>query len=160
MCMTLARGSRTRIKRVGTWFASSFASVYLYSVVWLTYPKPHGKIFHLISVALFPPVTCYSWKLMNTPAIPRLKLYVPHPWLPSSRHLIVFLSTHGIPAKIKFDNSPQFQTHLFAQFAQYMGFRHRKITLEWPKANSECDHLMRTLQKTHCAAHLEDNNWK
>ena len=46
------------------------------------------------------------------------------------------LSTHGIPTEIKTDNGPPFQSHTFAQFAQYMGFHHRKITPVWPKANS------------------------
>ncbi|CAB4008646.1 hypothetical protein BSL78_21779 [Paramuricea clavata] len=70
------------------------------------------------------------------------------------------LSTHGIPREIKSDNGPPFQSHSFAQFAQYMGFHHRKITPEWPKANSESERFMRTIQKTLRAAHLENKNWK
>lgn len=31
------------------------------------------------------------------------------------------LSSHGIPTEIKTDNGPPFQSHTFAQFAQYMG---------------------------------------
>jgi transposase InsO family protein len=31
------------------------------------------------------------------------------------------LSTHGIPREIKSDNGTPFQSHSFAQFAQYMG---------------------------------------
>ena len=57
------------------------------------------------------------------------------------------LSTHGIPAEIKSDNGPPFQSHSFAQFAQHMGFHHRKITPSWPKANSESERFMRTIQK-------------
>ena len=70
------------------------------------------------------------------------------------------LSTHGIPASGKSENGPPFQSHSFAQFAQYMGFHHRKITPEWPKANSESERFMRTIQKTLRAAHLENKNWK
>ena len=70
------------------------------------------------------------------------------------------LSTHGIPTEIKTDNGPPFQSHTFAQFAQHMGFHHRKITPLWPKANSESERFMRTLNKTLCAAHLEDKNWQ
>ena len=70
------------------------------------------------------------------------------------------LSTHGIPAEIKSDNGPPFQSHSFAQFAQHMGFHHRKITPAWPKANSESERFMRTIQKTLRAAHLENKNWK
>ena len=57
------------------------------------------------------------------------------------------LSTHGIPTEIKTDNGPPFQSHSFAQFAQYLGFHHRKITPEWPKANSESERFVRTLKK-------------
>ena len=70
------------------------------------------------------------------------------------------LSTHGIPAEIKSDNGPPFQSHSFAQFAQHIGFHHRKITPEWPQANSESERFMRTIQKTLRAAHLESKNWK
>ena len=70
------------------------------------------------------------------------------------------LSTHGIPTEIKTDNGPPFQSHTFAQFAQYMGFHHRKITPAWPKANSESERFMRTLNKTLRAAHLENKNWQ
>ena len=70
------------------------------------------------------------------------------------------LSTHGIPPEIKSDNGPPFQSHSFAQFAQHMGFHHRKITPAWPKANSESERFMRTIPKTLRAAHLENKNWK
>ena len=65
------------------------------------------------------------------------------------------LSTHGIPTEIKTDNGPPFQSHTFAQFAQYMGFHHRKITPAWPEANSESAGFMRTLSKTLRVTHLE-----
>jgi hypothetical protein len=42
------------------------------------------------------------------------------------------LPTHGIPAEIKCDSGLLFQSHPFAQFAQYMGFHYRKITPQWP----------------------------
>ena len=69
------------------------------------------------------------------------------------------LSTHRIPAEIKSDNGPPFQSHSFAQFAQHTGF-HPKITPAWPKANSESERFMRAIQKTLRAAHLENKNWK
>ena len=70
------------------------------------------------------------------------------------------LSTHGIPTEIKTDNGPPFQSHTFAQFAQYMVFHHRKITPAWPEANSESAGFMRTLSKTLRVAHLENKNWQ
>ena len=70
------------------------------------------------------------------------------------------LSTNGIPTEIKTDNGLPFQSNLFAQFAQYMGFYHRKITPTWPKANSESERFMRTLNITLRAAHLENKYWQ
>jgi hypothetical protein len=49
---------------------------------------------------------------------------------------------------------------VFRPVRQYMGFHHRKITPEWPKANSESERFMRTIQKTLRAAHLENKNCK
>ena len=59
--------------------------------------------------------------------------------------------------QIKIDNGPPFQSNPFAQFSQCTGFRHRKITPAWPKANSESERFMlQTLR----AAHLENKNWQ
>ena len=40
------------------------------------------------------------------------------------------------------------------------GFPPSKITPAWPKANSESERFMRTIQKTLRAAHLENKDWK
>ena len=61
-------------------------------------------------------------------------------------------STHGIPEEVKSDNAPPFQSTDFKRFAEHSGFEHRKITPEWPQANSKAERFMRTLEKAvHCA---------
>ena len=98
-------------------------------------PLPSGDMLFVVidEYLRYPEVEIVSSTSVNT-VIPKLD------------HI---LSTHGIPREIKSDNGPPFQGH---SFAQYMGFHHRKITLEWPKANSEAERFMRTIQKTLRAA--------
>ncbi|XP_051992411.1 uncharacterized protein K02A2.6-like [Xyrauchen texanus] len=69
-------------------------------------------------------------------------------------------STLGIPLEVKTDNGPPFQSSEFADFATYLGFRHRKITPLWPQANAEAERFMRTLEKAICATHVEGRPWK
>ena len=48
----------------------------------------------------------------------------------------------------------------FRNFANYLGFEHRKITPLWPKANSECERFNKTICKAIRAACIENKNWK
>ena len=57
------------------------------------------------------------------------------------------LTLRGIPEVIKSDNGPPFNGKNFHQYAMFMGFRHKKITTLWLKANSEVEHSMRTVNK-------------
>ena len=66
----------------------------------------------------------------------------------------------GIPCTLKTDNGPPFNGSEFKQFAEYLGFKHRKITPLWPKANAESERFMRTIEKTIRAANVENKNWK
>ena len=43
------------------------------------------------------------------------------------------MSEYGIPDILKSDNGPPFSSHEFVQFAEYLGFKHRKITPYWPR---------------------------
>ncbi|KAL1264162.1 hypothetical protein QQF64_004517 [Cirrhinus molitorella] len=45
-------------------------------------------------------------------------------------------SMFRIPSALKTDNGPPFNSSMFTQFADYLGFRHRKIIPFWPKANA------------------------
>ncbi|KAK0148838.1 hypothetical protein N1851_010749 [Merluccius polli] len=69
-------------------------------------------------------------------------------------------STLGIPLEVKTDNGPPFQSSEFANFATYLGFKHRKITPLWPQANAEAERFMRTLGKTIRAACVDGHPWK
>ena len=43
----------------------------------------------------------------------------------------------GTPDVLKSDNGPPFNGQDFAKFANVLGFRHRKVTPLWPRANGE-----------------------
>ena len=63
---------------------------------------------------------------------------------PVLEHLFV---TFGVPLKYKTDNGPPFQSYLFTCFAKHWGFKHRKITPLWPRANAEVESFMQKLNK-------------
>uniref|UniRef100_A0AAY5KA75 Gypsy retrotransposon integrase-like protein 1 n=1 Tax=Esox lucius TaxID=8010 RepID=A0AAY5KA75_ESOLU len=69
-------------------------------------------------------------------------------------------STFGIPKIVKTDNGPPFNSHCFADFSSHLGFKHRKITPYWPKANGEVERFMRTLKKTVMTSNAESKPWK
>ena len=48
----------------------------------------------------------------------------------------------------------------FHQYAMSMGFKHRKITPLWPKANSEVERFMGTVKKVVKAGIAQNLNWK
>ena len=54
----------------------------------------------------------------------------------------------GIPQTLKTDNGPPFNSKDFAAYCTHLGFRHRKITPEWPRANGETERFMQTVKKT------------
>ncbi|KAK3721864.1 hypothetical protein QZH41_011500, partial [Actinostola sp. cb2023] len=74
--------------------------------------------------------------------------------------LDAIFSRQGIPDVLKSDNGPPFNGHEFSNFAEYLGFHHRKITPVWPKANGEAERFMRSLKKCVTTAHTEHKNWK
>ena len=62
-------------------------------------------------------------------------------------HLDRIFGIFGIPESLKSDNGPPFNSRDFAQFAYSLGFKHRRITPLWPKANAEAERFMRTISK-------------
>ena len=66
----------------------------------------------------------------------------------------------GISEVLRADNGLLFNGKDFAHFAQTLGFKHRKVTPLWPRANREVECLMQTFQKTAEAAKLDDQPWK
>ena len=74
--------------------------------------------------------------------------------------LDTIFSRQGVPDILKSDNRPPFNGHEFKNFADYLGFKHRKITPLWAKANGEAERLVQTLEKNIRIAHIEGKNWK
>ena len=56
-------------------------------------------------------------------------------------------STFGVPDTMRSDNGPPFNGMPFKQFAKDQGFRHRRITPLWPRANGIAERFMRNLGK-------------
>ena len=61
---------------------------------------------------------------------------------------------------VKSDNGPPFNGEEFAKFASALGFKHRRITQLWPKANGEVKRFVKTLKKCIKAAKAEGKNWR
>ena len=66
----------------------------------------------------------------------------------------------GFPTVVKTDNGPPFTSHQFAEFAEFCGFEHHKITPQHPEANGEAERFMRTLNRAIKATIAEDKSWK
>ena len=66
----------------------------------------------------------------------------------------------GIPHTLKSDNGSPFQSDDFAKFANYLGFKHRRITPYWPRANAECERSMKTFGKCMKAATAKGRSYK
>ena len=70
------------------------------------------------------------------------------------------LSENDIPHEIRTDNGPPFYSKDFNLLADYLGFKHRKVTPYWPRTNGEAERFMRTVKKAIKAALVEEKNWK
>jgi transposase InsO family protein len=69
-------------------------------------------------------------------------------------------STFGSPETLKSDNGPPFDGHEFARFAETLGFKHRKITPLWPRANGEVERLVGSFKKHVKVSKARGTNWK
>jgi hypothetical protein len=56
-------------------------------------------------------------------------------------------SIFGSPEIYKTDNGSPFQSWRFKEFAIKWGFKHRRVTPEWPRANGEAESFMKKLNK-------------
>ena len=65
----------------------------------------------------------------------------------------------GSCEELKTDNGPPFNSHELAQFVEYIGFHHRRITPAWPQANF-AELFMRTVSKVLRTARVERKCWK
>ena len=69
-------------------------------------------------------------------------------------------ATFGTPNVVKSDNGPPFNGKDFAKLADVLGFKHRKVTPLWPRANGEVERFVKTMKKCVKAAKSEGNNWR
>ena len=56
-------------------------------------------------------------------------------------------TTFGAPETYKTDNGSPFQSHQFKEFTKKWGFKHRRVTPEWPRANGKAESFMKKLGK-------------
>ena len=66
----------------------------------------------------------------------------------------------GVPDIVRSDNGPPFNSKDFASFADDLGFKHRKVTPKWARANEEVERFVRTVKKVVKTAKLEHKNYK
>ena len=69
-------------------------------------------------------------------------------------------SEFSIPEVLRTDNGPPFNGKDFAHFAQTLGFKHRKVTPLWPRADGDVERFMRTIMKSAEAAKVDHQPWK
>ena len=75
-------------------------------------------------------------------------------------HLDSIFATQGISEMVRTDNGPPFKSESFQMFATQFGFKHRRITPVWPRANGEAERLMKTLEKAVRTAVIQGKNWR
>lgn len=66
----------------------------------------------------------------------------------------------GIPEEVRTDNGPPFNSEKFKHFAERLGFRHRKITPLWPRADGQVERFMPNLTKVIQTAKIDKIPWK
>ena len=66
----------------------------------------------------------------------------------------------GIPSVIKTDNGAPFNGHVFSEFANAYGFRHRRITPLHPMSNATAEAFMKPLVKAIKTSNVQGQNWK
>ena len=70
------------------------------------------------------------------------------------------LSTFGIPNVIKTENGSPFNSYAFRQYVENIGFKHRRVTPLWPRANSQAESFNKPMMKTIKTANVERKSWK
>ena len=109
-------------------------------------PLPTGELLLVVmdDFSRFPEVEIVS-STASTTVIPKLDS---------------IFARQGIPEILKTDNGPPFNGGELTQFANHLGFHHRKVTPLWPCANGEVERFMAPLMKAIRAAHVEQRSWK
>ena len=61
---------------------------------------------------------------------------------------------------VRTDNGPRFNSVSFQMFATQLGFKHRRVTPVWSRANGEAERFMKTLEKAVRTAVIQGKNWR
>jgi len=69
-------------------------------------------------------------------------------------------SEYGTPAVLRTDNGPPFNSIEFENFSTAIGFKHRRVTPLWPRANGEVERFMKTVKKNVTISILQKRNWR
>jgi hypothetical protein len=69
-------------------------------------------------------------------------------------------ATTGTPETLRSDNGPPFNGEEFAKFAHNLGFKHRKVTPLWPRANGQVENFVSSLKKHVRVSKAQGKNWK
>ena len=70
-------------------------------------------------------------------------------------HLKKIFAAQGIPVTVVSDYGPQFVSEKFETFLRDYGIAHRKVTPNWPQANSQVERFNRTIETAIRGAHVE-----
>jgi len=69
-------------------------------------------------------------------------------------------ATFGNIEQLKTDNGPPWSSARWKEYAAYRGFKHRRITPLWPRADAMAEREVRTIMKAIRAATVNGKNWK
>ena len=69
-------------------------------------------------------------------------------------------SLFGIPKIVKSDNGPPFNGQKFKDFAESLGFEHRKVTPLHPAANGQAESFMKNIKRVIKNAKVTNKNWR
>ena len=62
--------------------------------------------------------------------------------------------------QLKTDNGPLWSSNKWKEYAAYRGFKHRRITPLWPRADAIAEREVRTIMKAIRTATVDGKNWK
>ena len=78
----------------------------------------------------------------------------------SAKAVIPHLGQTGITELVRRYNGPPFNSESFQIFATQLGFKHRRITPVWRRANGEAERFMKTLEKAVRTVVIQGKNWR
>ena len=91
------------------------------------------------------------------PVVKKVSTTAAHAVIPAMEEVFALL---GVPARVKSDNGPPFDSAQFRQFADSLGFRHHRITPLWPRANATCERFMPNLGAVMRKSNLSHTPWE